>query len=94
VREGRGSEKWEKEMGVVRKLGLVAERLGTSRAGLGLAWVLRNQNVTSTIPGASRLGQVWASVRALDVVVELTESVVEDIEEILGNKPGDVVMRF
>ncbi|KAF2493149.1 voltage-gated potassium channel subunit beta-2 [Lophium mytilinum] len=94
VREGEGSEKWVKEMDVVRKLGPVAEKLGTDRAGLALAWVLKNDAISSAITGASRPEQVWRSVRALEVVGKLTEEVVEEIEGILGNKPEAIVMRF
>jgi aryl-alcohol dehydrogenase-like predicted oxidoreductase len=94
VREGTDSEKWKGEMEIVRALGPVAKRLGTDRAGLALAWVLRNGAVSSAITGASRPEQLWRSVRALEVVERLTEEVMVEIEGILGNKPEEIVQRF
>jgi len=43
---------------------------GYSPASVALAWVLRNENVSSAIVGASRPEQIAENVKALDVVLE------------------------
>ena len=59
-----------------------------------MAWVLKNPNVASAITGASRVDQIYKSVKALDVVPKLTDEIMAEIEEILKNKPAELVRRF
>ena len=55
---------------------------GHAPATVALAWVLRNQNVTSAIVGASRPEQIEENVKALDL--ELEPDFVEAIEKALA----------
>jgi aryl-alcohol dehydrogenase-like predicted oxidoreductase len=55
---------------------------GHAPATVALAWVLRNQNVTSAIVGASRPEQIEENVKALDL--ELEPDFVEAIEKVLA----------
>ena len=55
---------------------------GYSPAAVALAWVLRNQNVSSAIVGASRPEQIAENVKALDL--ELEPDFVEAIEQALA----------
>jgi aryl-alcohol dehydrogenase-like predicted oxidoreductase len=55
---------------------------GHSPASVALAWVLRNQNVSSAIVGASRPEQIEENVKALDL--ELEPDFVEAIEKALA----------
>ncbi len=55
---------------------------GYAPASVALAWVLRNQNVSSAIVGASRPEQIAENVKALDV--ELEPDFVEAIEKALA----------
>jgi aryl-alcohol dehydrogenase-like predicted oxidoreductase len=55
---------------------------GYSPAAVALAWVLRNQNVSSAIVGASRPEQIEENVKALDL--ELEPDFVEAIEKALA----------
>jgi voltage-dependent potassium channel beta subunit len=71
----------------VKKLQPTAEELGCSMAQLGLAWCLKNPNVSTVITGASRAEQVTENMKALDVVPKLTQDVMDRIDGILGNKP-------
>jgi aryl-alcohol dehydrogenase-like predicted oxidoreductase len=89
-----GSEKWNKEQGSVKKLMKVAERLGTDVATLSLAWVLKNEHISSAITGASRPEQLYQTVKAVSVKKQLTKEILDEIEEIMGNKPADLPMRF
>ena len=72
----------------VNKLEPIAKDLGCSLAQLGLAWCLKNQNVSTVITGASKPEQVVENMGAIDVVGKLDSPVMERIEAILGNKPG------
>ena len=67
----------------VQRLVPVAEGLGLSMAQLALAWVLRQENVSSAIIGASRPEQVEDNGAASGV--ELDAATLEKIDEILGD---------
>lgn len=86
-------EEWAKErffnaeiVEKVRRLKPIADDLGITRAQLALAWVLRHDNVSSVITGATEVSQVEDNAGAAEV--ELSDDVVEEIDEIIGNKPG------
>ena len=64
----------------------VAEELDCTMAQLGLAWCLKNPNVSTVITGASRPGQVTENMRALDVAPKLTPEVLARIDGILDTK--------
>jgi L-glyceraldehyde 3-phosphate reductase len=56
----------EEMLGKVRGLNEIAGRRGQSLAQLAIAWVLRDERVTSALLGASSVEQLEANVRALD----------------------------
>jgi len=66
----------------VQRLRPVADGLGITMAQLALAWVLREQGVSSAIVGASRPEQVDDNVAASGI--ELDSGVLVRIDEILG----------
>jgi len=66
----------------------VAERLGCSLAQLGLAWTLKNPNVSTTICGASRPEQMEQNLKSLEVIPKLSSEVMEEIDKLLGNAPA------
>jgi voltage-dependent potassium channel beta subunit len=70
----------------VRKLKTVADDLGVSRAQLALAWTLRHEGVSSAIIGATKTSQLDDNAKAADLV--LSGDVLNEIENILGNKPA------
>jgi len=88
------TEDWRQEAKRVDALKPVADKLGVSRGRLAMAWVLKNPHVASAITGASRPEQVWDSVRALELLPKLTEEVMKEIDDVLGNKPAPLVRRF
>ncbi|BBU39697.1 hypothetical protein APP_19890 [Aeribacillus pallidus] len=49
---------------------------------MALAWVLRHPNIARALIGASRPEQVEENIKAVDV--QLTEDVLEKIEQILA----------
>lgn len=89
-----GDETWKKELEIVAKLKPVAEKLEITQATLALAWVLKNKNVSSAITGASRVEQVYDSVKAFAALEKLTPEVMEELDGILGNKPEALTRRF
>lgn len=89
-----GDESWKKDIEIVAKLKPVADKLEISQANLALAWVLSNKRVSSAITGASRPEQIYDSVKALDAIEKLTPEVLKEIDEILGNKPAEMIRRF
>jgi aryl-alcohol dehydrogenase-like predicted oxidoreductase len=62
----------------------VADDLGTTRARLALAWVLRQKGVSSAIVGATRPEQMAANLGADEVKLE--PAVLERIEAILRRR--------
>jgi L-glyceraldehyde 3-phosphate reductase len=67
----------------VKKLAGMAARRGQSIAQMALAWVLRDDAITSALIGASRVGQIEENVRALDNLKFATEELAE-IDRILA----------
>ena len=72
----------------VGKLMNIADDLGVSMAQLALAWTLKNPNISTTITGSSKPEQIIENMKAIDVVSQLDDDVMEKIDEILDNKPA------
>ncbi len=70
----------EKRLSTVPKLAAIARELGTSLPRLGVAWCLKNPNVSTVILGASRVEQLTENLGALDVVEKLTPQVMKAID--------------
>ncbi|RDW82064.1 putative potassium channel beta subunit protein [Coleophoma cylindrospora] len=94
MNERFGDENWKKDIEIVKKLKPVADKLGMTQATLALAWVLKNKRVSSAITGASKVEQVYESVKALPAVEKLTPEIMAELDGILGNKPATMVRRF
>ncbi|GAA5798281.1 hypothetical protein HPULCUR_003681 [Helicostylum pulchrum] len=71
----------------------IAKRIGCTPAQLGIAWCLKNQNVTSVIIGASTPAQAKEDILALGVRKLLTDEIMVDLDRLLANKP-EVVFDF
>lgn len=90
LREMLESEEGRQQLEKVRELTGIAEEMGTNMARLAIAWCLKNPNVSTVITGASRVEQVYDNMHALKVADQLTDDVMEKIEEVLDNKPEPV----
>jgi voltage-dependent potassium channel beta subunit len=88
LRKRLNSEKGKEQIAKVRQLTTIADELGCSTAQLALAWCLKNPNVSTVITGASRGSQVQENMKALEVSNLLTPEVLEQIENVLDNKPA------
>lgn len=67
-----------------RQLNAIAEQRGQSLAQMALAWLLRDQNVTSVIIGTSSVAQLDDNLRTLDNLT-FADDEVAAIEQILSN---------
>ncbi len=81
------NEEGQKRIEKVKKLEPFAKELGLTLAEMGLAWCLKNPNVSTVITGASKPEQVKQNMKALDAVPKLTDDVMKKIEEIIQTKP-------
>jgi len=79
----------EENLNRVRNLTTFAKELGTTMPLLGLAWCLKNENVSTMILGASKTSQLEENLKVFDVVPLLTDEVMTKIEGLLDNKPKE-----
>ncbi|TDO22629.1 potassium channel beta subunit family protein [Pedobacter duraquae] len=70
-----------------KKLQEIADGLEIPMAKLALAWCLKNPNVSTVILGASKAAQLKENLTTLDIIDELTEDVMEEIEDAMETKP-------
>ena len=75
----------EENFAKLRKLDDIASSLDVSMSQLSLAWILRRPEISAAIIGATRPEHVIENVKASDVI--LSKDTIEQIEEILDNKP-------
>lgn len=89
-----GKAKWDGIVEQVNKLEPIAEKLDIKMSTLALAWVLKNPNISSAITGASSVEQVYENCKAVAAVDKLTPEIMDEIDEILGNKPPALEERY
>ncbi len=88
LREQFESSEGQQRIAKVRELDPIAQELGCTMAQLAIAWCLKNPHVSTVITGASKPAQVTENIKALAVVPKLTDTVMERLENILGNRPA------
>jgi len=72
----------------VESLKRVCEKLNCTMPQLGIAWCLKNPNISSVITGASKSSQIVENFGALEVAKKLSPALLDEIESILKNKPA------
>jgi voltage-dependent potassium channel beta subunit len=72
---------------MIRQLTALAQELDLTTAQLAIAWILRRKEVSSVITGASRLEQLDENLAAAEATEKLTDDLLEQIEQIMGNQP-------
>jgi voltage-dependent potassium channel beta subunit len=70
----------------------IAKELGCSLAQLALAWVRRNDDVSTVITGATSARQVDENISSLEFVQKLNDDVMQRIEDVLGNRPEQSIV--
>ncbi|UCF68498.1 MAG: aldo/keto reductase [Acidobacteriota bacterium] len=88
LRTRHESEEGRRRLEKVRQLQPIADALDCSMAALAIAWCLANPHVSTVITGASKPEQVHANMRALEIVSQLDDTIMNRINEILDNKPA------
>jgi len=81
------SEEGQSKIKKVKELTKIAEKLGGTTTQLSLAWFAKNKNVSTVILGATNPQQVHDNCGAMKLLPKLTDDVMKQIEDILGNKP-------
>lgn len=71
----------------VQNLMTFAADHGFSLPQLGIAWCLKNENVSTVILGATKASQLKETLKSVELVSQLTPEIMHDIESILQNKP-------
>ncbi|OLS29349.1 MAG: L-glyceraldehyde 3-phosphate reductase [Candidatus Heimdallarchaeota archaeon LC_2] len=69
----------------LKKLSELAKELDISTSQLALAWILRKDEISSVITGATKIDHIQDNVKAVEV--NLCNDTLERIEEIFQNKP-------
>jgi voltage-dependent potassium channel beta subunit len=87
LKERFKSDEAQQQIVKVKELAKLADELSTNLPRLAIAWCLKNPKVSTVITGASRLEQVLDNLEALELVTQLDPHVMEQIEQILDNKP-------
>eukprot|EP00071_Canis_lupus_P030932 XP_022264489.1 voltage-gated potassium channel subunit beta-1 isoform X1 [Canis lupus familiaris] len=81
------SEEGRKQQNKLKDLAPIAERLGCTLPQLAVAWCLRNEGVSSVLLGSSTPEQLVENLGAIQVLPKMTSHVVNEIDNILRNKP-------
>lgn len=77
----------EERLAKVRELNQIALDMGTSLAKLAIAWCLKNNKVSTVILGASKEHHLKETLESIELLPLLQEEVLQNIEDILDNKP-------
>ncbi len=77
----------EENLNKVSQLKAVAADLEMSLPQLGVAWCLKNPDVSTVILGASKEPQLKENLQAIELYERLTPEVMERIDTILDNRP-------
>jgi voltage-dependent potassium channel beta subunit len=72
---------------ISRELTSLADQAGMTLPRLALIWCLKNPNVSTVILGASKKDHLVDNLKAIDSVDSLTHDLIENIEQVLRNKP-------
>lgn len=71
----------------VKSIKSIADQLNVSLPQLAIAWCLKNNHVSTVILGASKVKQLEENLEAVNVLPLLTNDVLNQIDEVLNNKP-------
>jgi voltage-dependent potassium channel beta subunit len=70
------------KLAVVPKLAAIAQELSTTLPRLAIAWCLKNENVSTVILGASKVGQLEENLGALGVIEKLTPALMKSLDAV------------
>ncbi|CAE6477162.1 unnamed protein product [Rhizoctonia solani] len=84
LRELLKSDKGKERISKVKKLEVIANELQSDLATLSLAWVMKNPHVSTLIIGATRISQVEANLKALDLLPKVSDEIYKRIGDVFG----------
>ncbi|KAK4446394.1 NADP-dependent oxidoreductase domain-containing protein [Podospora aff. communis PSN243] len=85
MRDNYGNKAWQEDIEKVKKIKVVADKVGIPQSELALAWCLMNPNVSCVITGASKPEQIIENVKALQSLDKLTPDIMDEIDEAVGS---------
>jgi voltage-dependent potassium channel beta subunit len=71
----------------VKAIKKIADDINVSLPVFGIAWCLKNPNVSTVILGASKVPQLEENLKAIDALPLLTSDVMNSVDLVLNNKP-------
>ena len=77
----------EERINKVKAIKKVADDINVSLPVFGIAWCLKNPNVSTVILGASKVSQLEENLKAIDALPLLTSEVMNNVDLVLNNKP-------
>ena len=87
LRDNMESKEGVNNIKKVVRLSKIADKLGISMAQLSIAWCLKNKNVSTVILGATNTKQLDENLSSIDHKELLDDEIMNEIDEILDNKP-------
>ncbi len=82
-------DRWMKDdlLHKVKQLSTLAKEIGVTMPQLGIAWCIKNPDVTTAILGASKKEQLLDNLKAIEAAKKLTPEIMQKIEDIVQTKP-------
>jgi len=77
----------EERINKVKAIKKIADDINVSLPVFGIAWCLKNPNVSTVILGASKVPQLEENLKAIDALPLLTSDVINSVDLVLNNKP-------
>jgi voltage-dependent potassium channel beta subunit len=87
LRDNLESKEGANNIKKVARLSKISDKLGISMAQLSIAWCLKNNNVSTVILGATNTKQLDENLSSIDHKELLDDEIMNEIDEILDNKP-------
>ena len=87
LRDNLESKEGANNIKKVARLSKISDKLGISMAQLSIAWCLKNNNVSTVILGATNTKQLDENLSSIDHKELLDDKTMNEIDEILENKP-------
>ncbi|XP_041840529.1 voltage-gated potassium channel subunit beta-3-like isoform X1 [Melanotaenia boesemani] len=87
LKERLHSDEGKKQLGKIKELHLLADRLNCTAAQLAIAWCLRSEGVSSVLLGVSNTEQLLENLGSIRVLTQLTPPLIAEMDALLGNKP-------
>jgi len=77
----------EERINKVKAIKKIADDINVSLPVFGIAWCLKNPNVSTVILGASKVPQLEENLKAIDALPLLTSDLMDSVDLVLNNKP-------